>query len=685
MKKNIVLIIIISFYLMLNGQNIKKIDSLKFNYNLQKNDTLKINLANKIGELYLYNNKDSALFYYQKALSFSKKINNKNKEAISLFNIAFLQLREKQYGNSIKNFDLSKVIFEKQQNKLMSAKVYNNLGFCYSNLYAEDKAFEYLIKSLKFFNKLNNKNGIYLNYSDIGALFYNQKNYNFAKKYYTNALNLSIELKDSSKMAASYLNLGNAISDAGNIKKGLEYYEKSLIISIAMNDQNSIATNYNNIADSYKVLKNYKKSNSLFNKALAIANNNNNNNNSELIAIIYLNKSELAHIFKLESSAIFYAKKSQKYVHNNLFVRLDNFKLLSDSYKSLGNISKSYNYLTKYTNLKDSLNEINQQKIIKLFKTLNQLEESNSKVDKLAIENKKVKIKNKNEKKFIYGLIITLTVFAILVFIINIQYTKKQEAFNLLEYQNFKINNMHDKIEKQKNDLEKVNKAKDKLFSIIGHDLRNPFNSIKGFTDLLLENNTIYTEDKKRNFLNIIASSTVKATELLNNLLMWANSQSGKIEFYPEKIDLNNQILDVNSLLKAQALAKNIKIKTSLTPYVFVYADKNMVNTILRNLISNAIKFTNEKGLIEVISKDNKNEIEVVIKDNGMGVSKEDLKNLFSLDATKTTNGTANEQGSGLGLLLVKEFVEKNNGKITVTSELNKGSIFKFTLPKWQR
>jgi len=682
MKKLLALIIIISFSVSINGQNIKKIDSLKQVYNQQNVDSTKINLANKIGNFYMYHKYDTAMFYFQKAVTLSKKIHNKNNEAISLFNLAFLQLLKREYGNSIKNFDASKVIFEKQQNKLMIAKVYNNLSFCYSNLFSEDIAFEYLIKSLNIFKELKNNNGIYLNYSDIGTLFYNQKNYDFAKKYYTRALNTSVILKDSSKIAICYLNLGNAVSDDGNIKKGLEFYKKSLAIATALNDQNNIATNYNNIADTYKVLKNYKKSNKLFDKALVIAKHE---NNSELIAIIYLNKSELAHLLKLESSSIAYAKKSQLYGYNNLMVRLENFKNLSDANYSLGKILKSYQYLKKYTSLKDSLNEINQQKTIKLFKTLNELETSNSKVSKLSNENGKIKSKSENEKKFIYGLIVAMVIFGVLIILLNFQYAKKQEAFNLLKYKNFKINTMNDEIEGQKNSLEKLNRAKDKLFSIIGHDLKNPFNSIKGFTDLLIENSDVYTEDKKIKFLEIISKSSEKASELLNNLLLWAKSQSGTSKYYPEELNLNEQIDNVAALIEAQALSKDIKIKTNLKSSFFVKADKNMLNTILRNLMSNAVKFTNEKGLIEITALENENKIEIEVKDNGVGIPKENFDNLFSLDTKKSTQGTGGEQGSGLGLLLVKEFVKNNNGELTVTSEVNKGSSFKFTLPKLDR
>jgi signal transduction histidine kinase len=240
---------------------------------------------------------------------------------------------------------------------------------------------------------------------------------------------------------------------------------------------------------------------------------------------------------------------------------------------------------------------------------------------------------------------------------------------------------MNDKIQVQRDNLKQLNKTKDKFFSIIAHDLKNPINSINGFTELMIENNHKYEEEKRLKFLNIIKGATAKVTNLLDNLLTWANSQSGNLIFNTQKVQLIQEISDVIALVEIQAVNKEIEIINSITNDVFVDADKNMLATILRNLISNAIKFTKPKGTIKISSTIIANFVEITVKDSGIGISKSDIKNLFSIEVKNSNIGTANEQGSGLGLILCREFVEKHGGKIWVNSSMGEGSEFKFTLP----
>lgn len=683
MKKTILLILCIGYSLVIFSQKRDSVITLKKMYESEVSDSSKFVITTKIAKLFEKTNKDSARFYYDKAYNFILDKNNKDLEGDALINLGLFDFRSRSYVNSIKHFKESLKICEYKIDKNKEARIYNYLGYCYMYLYDENSSFENFIKSLSISKAVSNKGKIADNYSGIGTLFYEQENYEFARKYYADALAINLELNDSSKIANNYIDLGNALSDAGKLKKGLEYYQKSIEILKKLNDNTGLGINYNNISDSYKELKDYKKANLFLSKALALAKKE---KDKRLLSIIYLNKAAIENILNNKKLAIKFAIISIKYADEVKAIKYkaEDYKTLSKAYKALGDLKKAFYYNEKYISLNDSLDKFDKHKTALLFKSLSELEKTNLKVDKLAIENTRVKAKNKNEKKFIYGLIIAMTIFAFLLVLINGQYSKKQEAYNLLEYQNFKINEMHDEIEKQKNYLEKLNHTKDKFFSIIAHDLKNPFNSIKGFTELLLENGDSYTEERKRKFLKIIASSTTKASELLNNLLIWANSQSGKIEFNPEKLDLNRQIVNVCTFLGAQALSKEVEIKTNLESNIFVYADKNMINTVLRNLISNAIKFTNRNGLIEVSSKENKDEISVEVKDNGVGIPKDELETLFSLDSKHTHVGTANEQGTGLGLLLCNEFIKKNKGELTVTSEINKGSIFKFTLPKIQ-
>jgi signal transduction histidine kinase len=229
--------------------------------------------------------------------------------------------------------------------------------------------------------------------------------------------------------------------------------------------------------------------------------------------------------------------------------------------------------------------------------------------------------------------------------------------------------------------LNELNSTKDKLFSIIAHDLRSPFNNIIGFSELLIEkvNDDTFTESEK--FLTIINSSATNTLILLDNLLNWAKYQTGKINFKPVKIVFSNIILEVLKLEKSIAKAKNISLNYFTADEIEVYADENMLKIILRNLISNAIKFTKPGGEIRVFAILLKDWVEITISDNGIGINEEKLKELFNTSSNSSTTGTANEKGSGLGLMLCKDFIETHKGKIWAESKEGKGSEFKFTLP----
>jgi PAS domain S-box-containing protein len=227
--------------------------------------------------------------------------------------------------------------------------------------------------------------------------------------------------------------------------------------------------------------------------------------------------------------------------------------------------------------------------------------------------------------------------------------------------------------------LKELNATKDKLFSIIAHDLRSPFNNIIGLSELLVENSIDFEESQR--YIKILNSTAKNTLNLLTNLLNWAKSQTGQLSFKPEKILFSDVILEIISLQKLLAETKNISLNYFPSDEMEVYADENMLKTVLRNLISNAIKFTNVGGHIRVFAILKQDHVEITISDDGIGMNAEKRKVLFDITSMTTTVGTANENGSGLGLILCKEFVEKNDGKIWVESEEGKGSSFKFTLP----
>jgi PAS domain S-box-containing protein len=245
------------------------------------------------------------------------------------------------------------------------------------------------------------------------------------------------------------------------------------------------------------------------------------------------------------------------------------------------------------------------------------------------------------------------------------------------------IGSCYDITEIKNNELSliELNATKDKFFSIIAHDLRSPFTSIIGFSEYLVEQVKENDYEKVAEFADIILQSSNSAMALLSNLMVWSQLQSGRMVFNPESFDIATLIREVTLLLKGLSEQKSIIIENILPTHAFVLADKEMISTILRNLISNALKFTQTGGRISISTVSKNKELIVTVSDNGVGISKDRIDKLFNMVESSSTPGTQKEKGTGLGLILCKEFIEKNKGKIWVESEVGIGSSFCFSLP----
>lgn len=248
-----------------------------------------------------------------------------------------------------------------------------------------------------------------------------------------------------------------------------------------------------------------------------------------------------------------------------------------------------------------------------------------------------------------------------------------------------------EKLRNSQERLKELNSTKDKFFSIIAHDLKEPFSNLIGFSELLIRNVDNYDVEKVKQFVYHINSSSQQGYRLLKNLLDWSRSQTGRIKWNPQMIALKEFVDTSLEIPKGRAIKKYIAIENQIHRDIKVYIDAHLIETVIRNLVSNAIKFTHQGGKIQIQAIDcekqqsDKEEggmIEVAVSDNGVGIHPDDQKKLFRLDVSHSTTGTNNEIGTGLGLILCKEFVEKHNGKIRVESQEGKGATFRFTLPK---
>ena len=250
-----------------------------------------------------------------------------------------------------------------------------------------------------------------------------------------------------------------------------------------------------------------------------------------------------------------------------------------------------------------------------------------------------------------------------------------------MEQKNSELSHLNKKLSESEQELTELNASKDKFFSIIAHDLRGPFTTLLGFSEYLATEADGILDDE----LKIISQNMLKVSRstfnLLENLLQWSRIQTGRFSYNPEEFKIKNIIQKMVDLYSGNASSKNITLSVDLTEDLVVSADINMVETILRNLISNAIKFTNTQGKINIQILKHDKFAEIIVKDNGVGIKDSIREGIFRIDQNVSTRGTQNEEGSGLGLILCKEFSEINKGKLKVESEVGRGSTFSFYLP----
>jgi len=278
---------------------------------------------------------------------------------------------------------------------------------------------------------------------------------------------------------------------------------------------------------------------------------------------------------------------------------------------------------------------------------------------------------------------IVATIAAILIIIWIYSFLVELKTNKILEDKNLQLEETNKKLIKSETNLKLLNDTKDKFFSVIAHDLRNPFNPLLSLTELLDDDYDDFEENERRDFIKEIRKGAKKLHTLLENLLNWALSQTKQIKFNKEKLNINILINKNIDLLTINAEERNIIINNKLGKDAYIFADENMINSVIRNLINNAIKFSKENSEINIFVKEKNNKYVIEVEDKGIGISKENLSYIFN-GISKKSGKKIKGAGSGLGLMLCKDFVTQNGGKIWVTSKFNIGTIFYFTVNKYQ-
>lgn len=530
------------------------------------------------------------------------------------------------FESATDNFYKGLNLLNKTPNIRQEAKLYNNLGMIFDELEDYNRALEFYRESYRLDSLSSNEEGLIGSYLNLGIGYQNLKLYDLARSNYENAYQLAEKLNDS-------LSMIHVLNNQGTLAYDLKKYEESL-------------DRYN------QALNLYEKASDL--GGIAFAKNN--------IGLVYLDQKQYPTALKYFSEALKIANDQNLYAFQG-----DIFGNLSIYYEEVGDYKNAFEYYDKYNEVYDSLSTERQDQMIRKLEAQYRAEKKQREILELQQENslqKELLSSTKNRQVYLY-VIIVLVIFFLLVLFVLLR-KEKQLARELQE---------------KTRELKKLNVAKDRFFSIIAHDLKNPFNALVSYTSLLRSEFDSFSKEELSQIITDLNDATEQGFALLENLLYWTRAQTNRIKVYKTFFNLKRIVDNVVSLATPNLAAKSQTVEVAIDDELVVFADKDMIATVIRNLVFNSIKFSYANSVIRIEGRKIGHSIQVSVIDQGVGIDAEKQHKFFNYEENTTSAGTAGETGSGLGLVICREFVEKNDGLIWVESEPGKGATFRFTIP----
>lgn len=628
-----------------------KIDSL-MNSISNLPDTAKIRTLGDICFQNRYKDQEFAILCGEKAIAMSQAIGNKRLEA-KMRNVAGVCYRILgNYEKSLYYFFLALNVFEESKDSVELGFAENNIGTNYLIKSYYTSALEHIRNGLEIFRQINDKSGMAYCTKAIGDIYSKQRNYTIALTYYDSTYILRKEIGYKKGIYTAVLKIAEVNASMKKYDFALQKYSEAEKGFTESNDQGAIVSTYEKIGLVYIEQKNYQKALYYTLKGYEISKAN--NIISSIIttginlSIIYSQLGNFNDAEKYLNTSFKFAQKNKDNV-----VILECYKAFFKLYKTKGDLTNALKYSELASDFKDTVtikeSSAGAGEMETIYKNEKALKEK-------ALLQKNVEM----AKTQLYYLIIISVLLVLSFLVIYWRYQFKKRA-------NIK--------------LKELNSMKDKFFSIISHDLKNPFQGLIGLSTVLLE------EIEKENFHNVkthatlIHNSSVQGYQLLINLLEWSRAQSGKIQVKLQPVDLKEIIYDIIELVMPASIEKKISLGVSIEENMKCVGDANILNTVIRNLLTNAVKYTNLSGKIKIKAIKEHDKIFVSIADNGTGIKESDMHKLFRIDGGFTTPGTKNEKGTGLGLILCKDFISKLGGDIWAESEYGKGTTFTFSIP----
>ncbi len=666
-----------------------RIDSLKLEVLTSKNDSIKAHQLRTLSFAFRKINIDSSFFYINKSIDLAREIKQQRSIANALFDKGYLYYHTENYDQSLKFDLLALEIYIKEKDSLNISGIYTNMGIISDLNSDKQAAIDYYIKALEISSLINNSVGLANNSNNIGLIYRDLKNYDKAIEYLNRTLEIDLNSGIEMYIAQSYSNLARTYLPAKEFDKTYENLSEALK-RMAFVEEADVKIEILSCAGEYYLELNKPDSAIKYiSEALTVAETA---NRKRTLSYTYFLIGRYLMVKERFSIAITHINEAIKLSDSlNIKENVDEYyDYISQAYLKNKDFKNAHLNLKKSNEVKDAIHSEeltrslgNFEKQSELFRIQTEFQVE-QKLKQSELEKGEIRLKLVS----LFSIIIIIFLVIIVIVVIN-NYRNKtsankhlKEKSKIIEQQSEELRSTINNLEVNEEKLKNLNATKDKFFSIIAHDLKNPFNVLLGYSDLLVNEPSIKTDPKKLDKITkSILSTTEFSYELLENLLAWSRSQTEGLKVEPINFNLSELIGSQVEFFKNGAESKQIKLIFNVDKNLHVHADQNMILTTLRNLISNAIKFTKRGGSINITSKHEGDKIIFSVRDNGIGINSENQKKLFLLDSDFKINGTDNETGTGLGLILCKEFINKNGGEISVQSEEGKGSIFTFTLP----
>ena len=564
-------------------------------------------------------------------------------------------------------------VISKHGTKIDSAKCFRLIGLIYMQKSRYPKSLENLMRAQNLFGEAGDSSLQATSLMNVGIVYDCMNNLPMSLSYYDKAMKYFERKKDNTGIARCAINTAIVLTKQQKYERACENLIRAAKIYSTTGNDPDLAAAYINLGLTYKKMKKYDLAIEYHNKAFEIWKKADDQTH---ICYYYLNMGQILLVLNRLDEARSYLVRAETLAKNqdskDLLARA--YEFLSDYNVEKKNYSLAYLYLNKAKQISDSI--LNAESAEKVNQIQYQYEIVSREADNEHLVkqnlNKELQLSKKN--MFLYILSGILIVIALLVgFLVN-QNQIKRKVNRKLEEQNLLIRS-------QKNELIKLNASKDKFLSILAHDIKNPLGAIFGISKLLVTDYDSLTKNEKLVFTQDIHTLSINLTEIIETLLTWSISQSGMIAHHPKSFNITD--LCQKSLFSLQIVAKqkDIMLVSPADNELMVLADENMILSVLQNLINNAIKYSYIGSEIRIVTKRVDGHAEISVIDSGVGLSPDSKEKLFRYDQHFLNKGTSGESGTGLGLILCKDFVEKNGGTIRVESELKKGSTFVFTLP----